>query len=169
MNFTTIPLKCIFYSLSKNIRLFSKQFFKENTLFLSTPKIVGQVKSFAIFRCMTICNGDITWLKQFKPWKVPTMVGDIVVVGALTCALVHSMFYLKATQMNMQRNFIQELMLYKTEVSHNAAEAANIICCVKRGKCSWSYLPNPSARAGYDTRSIFKQSLTGLNSQFSFS
>ena len=33
----------------------------------------------------------------------------------------------------------------------------------------WSYLPNPSARAGYDTRSIFKQSLTGLNSEFSFS
>ena len=32
-----------------------------------------------------------------------------------------------------------------------------------------SYLPNPSARAGYDTRSIFKQSLAGLNSEFSFS
>ena len=32
-----------------------------------------------------------------------------------------------------------------------------------------SYLPNPSARAGYDTRSIFKRSLTGLNSDFSFS
>ena len=31
------------------------------------------------------------------------------------------------------------------------------------------YLPNPSARAGYDTRSIFKQSLTGFNSEFSFS
>ena len=28
---------------------------------------------------------------------------------------------------------------------------------------------NPSARAGYDTRSIFKQSFTGLNSEFSFS
>ena len=28
---------------------------------------------------------------------------------------------------------------------------------------------NPSARVGYDTRSIFKRSLTGLNSQFSFS
>ena len=28
---------------------------------------------------------------------------------------------------------------------------------------------NPSARAGYDTRSIFKQILTGLNSEFSFS
>ena len=32
-----------------------------------------------------------------------------------------------------------------------------------------SYLPNPSARAGYDTRSVFKRSLTGLNSEFSFS
>ena len=28
---------------------------------------------------------------------------------------------------------------------------------------------NPSARAGYDTRSIFKRSLTCLNSEFSFS
>ena len=34
---------------------------------------------------------------------------------------------------------------------------------------SLSYLPNPSARAGYDTRSIFKLSLTGSNSAFSFS
>ena len=46
------------------------------------------------------------------------------------------------------------------------------------GICVWSwkevllngpYLPNPFARAGYDTRSIFKRSLTGLNSEFSFS
>ena len=28
---------------------------------------------------------------------------------------------------------------------------------------------NPAAQAGYDTRSIFKQSLNGLNSEFSFS
>ena len=33
----------------------------------------------------------------------------------------------------------------------------------------YSYLPNPSDRAGYDTRSIFKRSLTGLNSDSSFS
>ena len=32
-----------------------------------------------------------------------------------------------------------------------------------------SYLPNPSALAGYDTRSVLKRSLTGLNSEFSFS
>ena len=31
-----------------------------------------------------------------------------------------------------------------------------------------SIYPNPSARAGYDTRSIFKQSLTGFNSEFSY-
>ena len=31
------------------------------------------------------------------------------------------------------------------------------------------YLPNPSAQAGYDIRSFFKRSLTGLNSEFSFS
>ena len=33
----------------------------------------------------------------------------------------------------------------------------------------YPYLPNPSARAGYDTRSILKRSLAGLNSEFSFS
>ena len=32
-----------------------------------------------------------------------------------------------------------------------------------------SYLPNPSALAEYDKRSIFKRSLTGLNSEYSFS
>ena len=32
-----------------------------------------------------------------------------------------------------------------------------------------STFTNPSARAGYDTRSIFKRSLTGLNSEFSIS
>ena len=32
-----------------------------------------------------------------------------------------------------------------------------------------SYLPNPSARARYNTRSIFKRSLTGLSSEFSIS
>ena len=37
---------------------------------------------------------------------------------------------------------------------------------------SFSYIyiyTNSSAQAGYDTRSIFKWSLTGLNSEFSFS
>ena len=33
----------------------------------------------------------------------------------------------------------------------------------------WVYISKPSAQAGCDTRSIFKQSLTGLNSVFYFS
>ena len=33
----------------------------------------------------------------------------------------------------------------------------------------YTIFTNPSARAGYDTRSIFKRSLTGFNSEFSFS
>ena len=37
------------------------------------------------------------------------------------------------------------------------------------GVCTEVLFTNPSARAGYDTRSVFKRSLTGLNSEFSFS
>ena len=39
----------------------------------------------------------------------------------------------------------------------------------KMMKCYSILFTNPSARAGYDTRSIFKRNLTGLNSEFSFS
>ena len=46
---------------------------------------------------------------------------------------------------------------------------------ILHNQCFWllqrpyPYLPNPSVRARYDTRSIFKRSLAGLNSEFSFS
>ena len=40
---------------------------------------------------------------------------------------------------------------------------------LKMGRyCIVILFTNPSARAGHDTRSIFKRSLTGLNSEFSF-
>ena len=39
----------------------------------------------------------------------------------------------------------------------------------KRNGWTLSYLPNLSAQAGYDTRSIFKRSLTCLNLEYSFS
>ena len=44
-------------------------------------------------------------------------------------------------------------------------------CFSAKGVCKISEIifTNPSARAGYDTRSIFKRSLTGLNSEYSFS
>ena len=34
---------------------------------------------------------------------------------------------------------------------------------------TFTIFTNPSARLGYDTKSIFKRRLTGLNSEFSFS
>ena len=48
---------------------------------------------------------DLTFVyhvtKQFKPWKVPTVVGSIVVVVALTvCALLQSVWDLKTAPMN---------------------------------------------------------------------
>ena len=39
----------------------------------------------------------------------------------------------------------------------------------RRGWVNSIIFTNPSTQAGYDTRSIFKRSLTGLNSEFSFS
>ena len=43
------------------------------------------------------------------------------------------------------------------------------MCAWKSSKKIYIIFTNPSARAGYDTRSIFKRSLTGLNLEFSFS
>ena len=45
----------------------------------------------------------------------------------------------------------------------------SIILFVELCRCNHIIFTNPSARAGYDTRSIFKRSLIGLNSEFSFS
>ena len=74
----------------------------------------------------------ILWPKQFKMWKIPTVVGGIVVVRALTCcAWLHSMWNLKATQINTQHSLIQEPMLYESELGHNTTEATKKISCAK--------------------------------------
>ena len=44
-----------------------------------------------------------------------------------------------------------------------------LLCFNNSEILSISIFTNPSAQTGYDTRSIFKWSLTGLNSEFSFS
>ena len=52
------------------------------------------------------------------------------------------------------------------------SKGTRVSCVYPYEKSLETYLilfTNPSARAGYDTRSIFKRSLTGLNSEFSFS
>ena len=63
-------------------------------------------------------DDDIT--KQFKPWKLPAVVGSIVVVGVLTRrALLTPLCYLKAGQMNIQRVLIRKLILYEFKLGYN--------------------------------------------------
>ena len=60
------------------------------------------VKSFAIFWYVIVRNMYIIWQKQFKLWKIPVMIGSIMVVVMLICyALLHFMWDLKAIKMNM--------------------------------------------------------------------
>ena len=86
---------------------------------IKLSKLQEEIKSFAISLYVPVCNEYIIWTKQFKPWKVPTVVDSIVVVGVLTCcALLHSMCNLKATQMNVLYSFIWEFMLYEFELGY---------------------------------------------------
>ena len=50
------------------------------------------------------------------------MFGSIVVVGALTCcALLHSVYDLKATKVNLQGTLIREFILSEFQLSHSTA------------------------------------------------
>ena len=71
------------------------------------------------------------WLKQFETWKVPTVVGSIMVIVLTCCALLHSESDLKATHMKVQCRLIQELMLYKFKLGYYTMVATKNICRVK--------------------------------------
>ena len=84
---------------------------------------------------------------------------------------------------NLSMNqFSFDLCLFKKHFTVSFRTSSDVIFCCKIYSQQFLLLPtvklcyllkvlftNPSARAGYDTRSIFKRSLTGLNSEFSFS
>ena len=90
------------------------------------------IKSFAVFWYPLVCSTYITWPKMFKPWKAPSVIGSIVVVGALTrCALRLPACDLKAVQMNVKRSLCWELTLHEFEPGRNAAEATKNICWIK--------------------------------------
>ena len=76
------------------------------------------------FGNILVCGMYITWPKQFRSWLVSTVVGSIV----RFCALLHSVCYLKAVQMNVQCSLKQELMLYEFKLDHNALEATRKNC-----------------------------------------
>ena len=78
---------------------------------------------------MLVCDAYITWPKQFKPCKVPAVVGSIVVDGALTrCTFLYCVCRLKTAQMKDLCCLIQELVF---ELDHNTAEAIRNICYTK--------------------------------------
>ena len=63
---------------------------------------------------------------------VLTLISSTVIVGALTCcALIHSEFDLKATEMNVQFGLILEFTLNELKLGHNTVEASKSICCTK--------------------------------------
>ena len=61
-------------------------------------------------------------------WKVRTVVGRIMVVIVLTCALLHSECDLKAAQKNMQCNLTYALQV---QLGHYSREATKNICLAK--------------------------------------
>ena len=77
---------------------------------------------------------------------------------------------LKAVKKNkcpQKRKSTQSKILHQTTSTRFSQNFCNIFECASLW---WvSYLPNPSARTEYDTMSVFKRSLTGLNSEFFFS
>ena len=74
---------------------------------------------------------EASWLKQYKPWRVPDIVGSFMVIGVLIyCVFFHWVCDLKATQMTVTLRLIQENMLYKLKLDHNAEDNKNS-CCVK--------------------------------------
>ena len=96
-----------------------------------------------------------------------------------TLSLVH--IYLSIYRTNTSLSHLLWIKQYYYRSSTRMALALNnpwrLICHKKEKtkpdfcalKVNLVLFTNPSARAGYDTRSIFKRSLTGFNSEFSFS
>ena len=79
-------------------------------------------------------------MEQFKPWKILSVVGSIVVIAALTYyALLPSVYDLKVSQMNMQHNLILELMFCKFELGHSlyyGSYQKHLLC--KKGEGDYS-------------------------------
>ena len=69
--------------------------------------------------------------------------------------------------MGKEKSRLSSLLLVRQPVEEKENSDFNLLYHLKIGLVS--AFTNPSARTGSDTRSIFKRSLTGLNSEFSFS
>ena len=119
---------------------------------------------------LAVFNNAIVWMvstrlptsKSYRPFNNPlvTVPKSPITIGIIVTFMHHSFFNSLAKSR------------YLSFFSH-----WSVLFCGQPGQqsrqfCRFSIIiifANPSARAGYDTRSIVKRSLTGLNSVFSFS
>ena len=105
------------WRLSKNCLLMNNRCWEAESIHFSSSHMVNKYAHTLLLKAYArvnqkFCNmlvraivssTNIMWLKQFKPWKVPTVVGCIIVAVALTyCALFHSVCNLKDAQINVQ-------------------------------------------------------------------
>ena len=78
--------------------------------------------------CLVLIYASLRHVYYVKQWKEFAGVHSITVVGVLTsCAVLHSVFNLKASKMNMQFSLIQEFMFYDFEQDHDTMEATEKI------------------------------------------
>ena len=59
--------------------------------------------------------------------EVQTMVGSVVVIGVLTCVLLHFVCDLKVANVNIQNSLIQKLKLYEFELDHKTTEGEGTV------------------------------------------
>ena len=71
------------------------------------------------------------WNHVTEPIQVEVSNWSVVIVALRFCALLHSVWDLKATRVNQQHIPIREIMLILFKLSHNAEEATKNFCCAK--------------------------------------
>ena len=112
--------------------------------------------------------------QQSTIFRTPLFGGDVLALSRERSAYFkpHINMACREEEWNDKQNFVLSELLMR-----GCLYFSNLCCLchnlpltdLMRNHIYQPYLPNPSARAGYDTRSILKRSLTGLNSEFSLS
>ena len=95
-------------------------------------------------------------------------------MGSLLFLVMENIYMEYFKEMTQLKPFISHKDMWKKcsstgLIMENVQVLLDHVNSIRSSMKSMILFTNPSARAGYDTRSIFKWSLTGLNSEFSFS
>ena len=159
---------CIANNLIKHLLFASTQWNDQTVLFQTIPFSIGQSEWFQVLQC--IANNSIKHesfvCPQFK-WSNNSIWSiDMTISGATTPGQRRpgSIRVLRI----FQSSRITGVSPSHCFVSYNRTLVGRVLPLCRYAVCVFSYLPHP-AWAGYDTRSIFKRNLTGLNSEYSFS